>query len=76
MIEDQKLSRNVDFVFFDKFRALCNTRDPVELDSCASEVNGAPMFYDVHHLTFEFSQYVADKFKVLYQNELIKSGLE
>jgi len=59
------------FVYLDKFAALCTNN---ELESCPTSANGEPMFYDQHHLSMGFAEFIGSRFLQVYKTELEEAG--
>jgi len=65
------LKEGRDFIYLSKFSALCDSEG---FESCPTEANGEPMFYDAHHLSMGFAKFVADRFLKVYKTELEDTG--
>ncbi|MEQ8822876.1 MAG: acyltransferase family protein [Filomicrobium sp.] len=67
-----KAHRNVAYSYIDTFRLLCPNE---RLDSCVTKINGEPVFYDKHHLSFSLSQRLGRLIATKYSDMLVSAGL-
>ncbi|GGZ99267.1 hypothetical protein GCM10008090_04810 [Arenicella chitinivorans] len=70
----KKLSEGVDYVYLDKFLAACGDSDLTN-ESCVVDARGEPMYYDGHHLSLGFAQFIGEQFKEVYADTLRELGL-
>lgn len=64
--------KTLEYLYISKFDLLCPDG---KLESCLTFANGEPMFYDEHHLSYGFAQYLAKLIASEYQQPLVQLGL-
>ena len=62
----------LDYLYISKYRLLCGDAG---LAGCSVYANGEPAFYDQHHLSRGFAQYLGDRIAEVYGADLAKIGL-
>lgn len=61
----------LDYLYLDMSKLACPDGTK---ESCAMSANGQPAFYDRHHLSLEFTEYLAERIKEQYGDELSRYG--
>ncbi len=72
---NQKRTGSMNYIYFDKFSALCNIQN-ANPTSCTTSAEGEPMLYDRNHLSLSFSLHIGRLFSELYSSELQTLGLK
>jgi peptidoglycan/LPS O-acetylase OafA/YrhL len=70
----KRVSKGVEYLYLDKFKAACAVSDQA-YESCAVAADGEPMYYDQHHLSLSFAQFIGRRFKEVYVDQLRQNGL-
>jgi len=65
-------TKTLQYLYINKYSLLCEKN---LLDSCITHVGNIPMFYDQHHLSYEFARYLGELIGRNYRQELIDAGL-
>ncbi len=64
--------RSLDYIYISKYELFCVNS---ELATCATWAYGEPAFYDQHHLSLGFAEYMGDRILELHKGDLVKAGL-
>ena len=62
----------LDYLYISKYRLLCGGE---RLEGCAVSANGEPAFYDQHHLSKGFAQFLGDRIARVHGADLGRIGL-
>jgi peptidoglycan/LPS O-acetylase OafA/YrhL len=64
--------KSLKFLYINKYALLCKDN---QLGSCITHVGNVPMFYDQHHLSYEFARNLGELMGKTYRQEFINIGL-
>lgn len=64
--------KSLDYLYISKYDLFCKHR---QLSTCVMYANGEPAFYDEHHLSMGFAQYMGDRIVETHGDDLARIGL-
>lgn len=63
--------KTLDYLYISKYELFCTDN---RMDTCATFANGEPAFYDQHHLSLGFAEYMGDRIVELHRRDLADLG--